>query len=1039
MADYAITNVARRVVYTGSAGVGPYAFTFPVLINTDIAVYKNTTLLTLTTDYTVTISGTTGQGSITLVSAATGADRITIVGARSIERSTDFVTGGDFFANTLNTELDSEVIFVQQIAETAERSIKAPVTDPTSIDMTLPVNTTRANKFLSFNSTGNPQTLDAIGTYKGNWATSTAYVLQDIVKDTSNNNIYICITAHTSTGSQPISSNADVAKWSLVVDSASASTSATNAASSASAASTSATNAAASASTASTQASNASTSASNASTSATNAASSASAASTSATNAASSYDAFDDRYLGAKASAPSVDNDGNALLTGSLYWDTVANQLYVWTGSAWNAAAFNASGAVTSFQTSLSGLTPSTSSTGSITLGGTLGTANGGTGSTSTTYVNLASNVTGTLPVANGGTGASTLTANNVLLGNGTSSPTFVAPGTNGNVLQSNGTTWTSATIATPSTAGGTTTQSGSFTLTSASTTVHYVTPTTTGQICTLPDATTIASAGTSIFKIYNNSQYYFKINDSTGTTVSYVAPFSNVACNLISKATAAGTWTFDGGLFVGIEAIRFFNFPDAAAGISGQLQICTLTSTKELIIIPTTTKVYGIVYDSSTQTYGTTATIRTTAPATAWTYNVRGFPISDTSALVVSCSATTAFEATAISISGTTITVGTPATATLGATFNGFLANMFVSDTSSYIVCYDKATGGTSFRAITVSGLVPTIGSEVTDTATLAYSVIDLGGSAFLSIGTNGTTSLYNKPYSVSGTTITGGTQTTTTIVSAEYPRSTYLFSSGNVGILYKSSATVWSGGVVSVASNVATLSSVTLTNSTTYPQAIGYGAGGNNLICAFYNLSTAAMVYNVLTDSSGTAAAGTAISDAGVSNSGSMLLKVANINNTTNEITFANCDNYTSQSPTVTFTKVGVSSGNPVINSKSISASAGAIYNFIFTNQIFSPITPLYQNGYVGGFLNLTKGSLIPLLTWSAGYDFSAGGQGRAPMLQGDQVFYIDFPAQAGGYINPPISSTDTIDLSSGWTAYSGYYGSHTNAVLYKYKSLY
>jgi hypothetical protein len=124
MADYAITNVARRVVYTGSAGVGPYAFSFPVLVNTDIAVYKNTTLLTLTTDYTVTISGTTGQGSVTLVVAATGADRITIVGARSIERSTDFVTGGDFFANTLNTELDSETIFIQQIAETAERGLK---------------------------------------------------------------------------------------------------------------------------------------------------------------------------------------------------------------------------------------------------------------------------------------------------------------------------------------------------------------------------------------------------------------------------------------------------------------------------------------------------------------------------------------------------------------------------------------------------------------------------------------------------------------------------------------------------------------------------------------------------------------------------------------------------------------------------------------------------------------------------------------------------------------------------------------------------
>jgi hypothetical protein len=81
----------------------------------------------------------------------------------------------------------------------------------------------------------------------------------------------------------------------------------------------------------------------------------------------------------------------------------------------------------------------------SLTLGTALPIASGGTGTTSTTFVNLTSNVTGTLPVANGGTSLATLTANNVLLGNGTSAPSFVAPSTNGNVLTSNGTTWTSA------------------------------------------------------------------------------------------------------------------------------------------------------------------------------------------------------------------------------------------------------------------------------------------------------------------------------------------------------------------------------------------------------------------------------------------------------------------------------------------------------------------------------------------------------------------------------------------------------------------
>ena len=59
--------------------------------------------------------------------------------------------------------------------------------------------------------------------------------------------------------------------------------------------------------------------------------------------------------------------------------------------------------------------------------------------------VGLATHVDGTLPAANGGTGQSSLTANNVLLGNGTSAVQFVAPGTTGNVLTSDGTTWTSA------------------------------------------------------------------------------------------------------------------------------------------------------------------------------------------------------------------------------------------------------------------------------------------------------------------------------------------------------------------------------------------------------------------------------------------------------------------------------------------------------------------------------------------------------------------------------------------------------------------
>ena len=88
--------------------------------------------------------------------------------------------------------------------------------------------------------------------------------------------------------------------------------------------------AATSAAAAAVSASNAATSASNASTSETN-------ASAAAVSAIANYDLFDDRYLGAKSSSPTVDNDGDPLVTGALYFDTVANETRVWTGSLWKA------------------------------------------------------------------------------------------------------------------------------------------------------------------------------------------------------------------------------------------------------------------------------------------------------------------------------------------------------------------------------------------------------------------------------------------------------------------------------------------------------------------------------------------------------------------------------------------------------------------------------------------------------------------------------------------------------------------------------
>ena len=135
-----------------------------------------------------------------------------------------------------------------------------------------------------------------------------------------------------------------------------AATSASNAANSASSASTSETNAAASegnaassAAAAAASASAASSSASSASSSASAAATSAASASTSASSAESAWDSLDDRYLGAKASDPTTDNDGNALLTGAMYFDSSNNVMKVYSGTEWQNASSSIEGIKSDF------------------------------------------------------------------------------------------------------------------------------------------------------------------------------------------------------------------------------------------------------------------------------------------------------------------------------------------------------------------------------------------------------------------------------------------------------------------------------------------------------------------------------------------------------------------------------------------------------------------------------------------------------------------------------------------------------------------
>ena len=337
-----ISSTTVKNSYSGDGSTDTFNYTFKIFADSDLQVIirdasATETVKTITTHYTVTGAGNANGGTVVFTSGNIPASTETVVLRRAVPQTQaiDYIANDPFPAESHEEGLDRAMMTLQQVQEEVDRSIKLSRTNTmTSTEFAIGA-TDRANKILAFDSSGEISVTQELGTFKGNWSASTSYNVRDIVKDTSTNNIFIANTAHTSSGSQPLTTNTDSAKWDLLVDAASATTSATNAAASATAAASSATAAASSASTATTQASNASTSASTASTQATNAANSATAAATSAAEAAASADAFDDTYLGAKSSDPSVDNDGDALTAGDLYFNTSTNRLRVYTGSAW--------------------------------------------------------------------------------------------------------------------------------------------------------------------------------------------------------------------------------------------------------------------------------------------------------------------------------------------------------------------------------------------------------------------------------------------------------------------------------------------------------------------------------------------------------------------------------------------------------------------------------------------------------------------------------------------------------------------------------
>lgn len=222
-----VSSTTSKVSYSGNGSTVAFTVTFYFLANAHVKVLVRSangteTVKTLGTHYTVSGAGNPAGGTVTFLTAPISGETVVLARNVPLTQVTDYTPNDPFPAETHEEALDKLTQIVQQVNETVDRSLKLSLSNTmTSTEFTVDA-ATRANKVLGFDAAGELAVTQEIGTYRGNWSSGTAYQQRDIIKDTSNANIYICVTAHTSSGSQPISSNTDSAKWALLVDAASA-------------------------------------------------------------------------------------------------------------------------------------------------------------------------------------------------------------------------------------------------------------------------------------------------------------------------------------------------------------------------------------------------------------------------------------------------------------------------------------------------------------------------------------------------------------------------------------------------------------------------------------------------------------------------------------------------------------------------------------------------------------------------------------------------------------------------------------------------
>jgi len=453
---------------------------------------------------------------------------------------------------------------------------------------------------------------------------------------------------------------------------------------------------------------------------------------------------------------------------------------------------------------------------------------------------------------------------------------------------------------------------SGSVSLVSTSPGMQSITPTAYGQAVSLPDATTLLE-GVSERAVYNAGAYPLLVKNYVGAALAFLDPLATGIAGLVDNSTTAGSWSIAGGRPYGIDGVFAATF-SSAPGTTPALQAVELDSDRTLLLMSGATSLHAVVYNFADGAAGSPVLVRNAGVTT----NVIAGKTATDQVLVVSA-LTTALEAVVLTVdpADDSIAVGTADTETLA----GAIASMGTAATdgtglvqvgSSWWFGYTRATTVAGIRAITISGTTPTIGAEAaTDGTGIVPIIFAVTSSTALVLSQSAGSNIRPRVYSVSGSTLTAGAAAATISASA-------------TGFVVQPIGSRWAltytntqryGAIVSVSGTTASASAVQLSSSASASRPC-VAVVGNQMIVASDSSGTVSI--NVLTDTAGTASAGTAITRSG---SGSNL---AYLGASASELWIAHSVGSGTSMRAVM--RVGISGADPVINGVNVVGSASS-----------------------------------------------------------------------------------------------------------------